>query len=134
MENFKLSELTKSQQKKLLKYYEVESLDDLEVRPDGLIVTKLSADGIGSFFSGVWDKTKSVVQRFKPNTSDFTNQCKAILAKYGQGKVTKLIIVRQPIMGVLDTLINAMTFGAFQDAKKKVWLRQTISLTTCCLR
>ena len=51
MENFKLSELTKSQQKKLLNYYKVESLDDLEVRPDGLIVTKLSADGIGSFFS-----------------------------------------------------------------------------------
>ena len=75
--------------------------------------------GLGDFFSGVWNGVKKVANKFSPNLSDFTNQCKAILAKYGQGKVTKLIIVRQPIMGVLDTLINAMTFGAFQDAKKK---------------
>lgn len=119
MENCKLSELTKRQQTKILTYYKVKNLDDLEIRPDGLIVPKLTADGIGDFFSGAVDKVKSIASRFKPNTSDFTNQCKAILQKYGQGTVVKLVIIRQPIMGILDKLINAMTFGAFQYAKKK---------------
>ena len=80
---------------------------------------KMVAGGIGSFFSGAWDKVKSVASKFSPNVSDFTNQCKAILAKYGQGTVVKLVIIRQPIMGVLDKFINAITFGAFEDAKKK---------------
>lgn len=77
------------------------------------------AGGIGSFFTGAWNKVKSIASKFSPNLSDFTNQCKAILAKYGAGTVVKLVIIRQPIMGVLDKLINVMTFGAFQDAKKK---------------
>lgn len=77
------------------------------------------AGGIGSFFTGAWNKVKSVASKFSPNLSDFTNQCKSILGKYGAGTVVKLVIIRQPIMGVLDKLINVMTFGAFQDAKKK---------------
>lgn len=118
MKNFKLSELTKSQKEKLLNYYKVESLDDLEVRPDGLIITKLSADGIGSFFEGAWNGVKNIANRFKPKL-DFSNQSKATLAKYGDWKITKIFIQRQPIVGVLDKLINVMTFGAFQKAKKE---------------
>lgn len=80
---------------------------------------KMVAGGIGSFFSGAWEKVKSITSKFSPNVSDFTNQCKAILAKYGQGTVVKLVIIRQPIMGVLDKFINAITFGSFEAAKKK---------------
>lgn len=83
----------------------------------------LSGDGIGSFFKSAYNKAKetvsNVLSRFKPNVSDFTNQCKAILGKYGKGVVVKLVIIRQPIMGVLDTIINTISFGTFQAAKKK---------------
>jgi hypothetical protein len=80
---------------------------------------KLVGEGIGSFFKSVSEKVKSFVNRLKPNVSGFTNQSKTILGKYGKGKVVKLVIIRQPIMGVLDTIINGITFGAFQKAKKK---------------
>lgn len=82
-------------------------------------VPTMDGSGLGSFFSGAWNKVKSIASKFSPNVSDFTNQCKAILAKYGQGTVVKLIIIRQPIMGVLDKFINAITFGSFEAAKKK---------------
>ena len=84
---------------------------------------KLEGDGIGSFFKSAYNKAKetvtNVLGRLKPNVSGFTNQSKAILGKYGKGVVVKLVIIRQPIMGVLDTIINTISFGTFQKAKQK---------------
>jgi len=84
---------------------------------------KLEGEGIGSFFKSAYNKAKetvtNVLGRLKPNVSGFTNQSKAILGKYGKGVVVKLVIIRQPIMGVLDTIINTISFGTFQKAKQK---------------
>jgi hypothetical protein len=81
---------------------------------------KLEAGGVGSFFTSVADKLKQqpLLDRFKPKLG-FTNQSKKVLGKYGNGKVVKLVVIRQPIQGVLDTILNTLSFGTFQKAKEK---------------
>ena len=80
---------------------------------------KLIAGGIGDFFKGIMNKGKELIGRFKPNLTDFTNQSKATLGKYGNWKITKMFIQRTPIMGILDKFLNGITFGKFQALKNK---------------
>ena len=80
----------------------------------------LDGSGIGSFLTDAFNRTKNfIATRFKPNVSDFTNQSKKILGQYGNGIVTKLIVQRKPIVGILDKIINGLSFGSFQKAKNK---------------
>lgn len=85
--------------------------------------SKLEGDGIGDFFKGIYNKGKelvsNVVNRFKPKLDDFTNQSKATLAKYGDWRIVDMYIQRKPIMGILDKFFNVLTFGKFEDLKKK---------------
>lgn len=85
--------------------------------------SKLEGDGIGDFFKSVYNKGKaavtSVTSRFKPKLNDFTNQSKRTLAKYGDWTIVRLIIQHSPIMGILDKFFNVLTFGKFQELKKK---------------
>jgi hypothetical protein len=85
--------------------------------------SKLEGDGIGDFFKGIYNKAKDVgsniINRFKPKLDDFTNQSKATLAKYGDWKIVNMTIQRKPIMGILDKFFNVLTFGKFEQLKKK---------------
>lgn len=84
---------------------------------------KLVAGGIGDFFKGVWkgavNTGKNIINRFKPNLTSFTNQSTRTLGEYGSWTVSKLFIQRTPIMGILDKILNGLSWGTFQKAKNK---------------
>lgn len=90
---------------------------------ESMRTSKLEGDGIGDFFKGIYNKGKAlvsnVVNRFKPKLDDFTNQSKATLAKYGDWRIIGIYIQRKPIMGILDKFFNILSFGKFEELKKK---------------
>ena len=108
--------ITLKKEKKPKKYIKEHMIETMRT-------SKLEGDGIGDFFKGLYNKGKelvsNVVNRFKPKLDDFTNQTKATLGKYGDWKVADLYIQRAPIMGILDKVINVLSFGKFQELKNK---------------
>jgi len=108
--------LTLKKEKKPKKYIKNHLIETMRT-------TKLEGDGIGDFFKNIYNKGKDIVSnianRFKPKLDDFTNQSKATLAKYGNWRIVDMTIRRKPIMGVLDKFFNVLSFGKFEELKKK---------------
>jgi len=51
--------------------------------------------------------------------SDYSPQIRALLTKYGDKKVVKIVIGRTPVQSAISTAINAVSFGQFNKNMKK---------------
>jgi hypothetical protein len=71
---------------------------------------KMDLDG-----AGLWDYVKNV---FTANDR-YNNKVTAMLKKYGDYEITNIEIVRTPIMSIIDKALNLVSFGKFDELKKK---------------
>jgi hypothetical protein len=71
---------------------------------------------IGDVASAVAKKVKSV---FTPRLDSYTNASQKIIKKYGDQEITAIQIKRTPIAKVLDTVLNLISLGKWQSAKKE---------------
>jgi len=93
----------------------------------------------GGFFGDIFAKVKSVGNRiiktlkpFVPQAitavssviskgirNDYPPSARETLAKYGQGQVYSLMIMREPIQSLINNALNAITAGKWNEAKRK---------------
>lgn len=76
----------------------------------------LEGSGIFDFFKKGVDKVKEF---FSPRLDDFNNTSKKTLKAYGDLPIKSLTIYRTPINSLIDTALNAISFGKFGELKKK---------------
>lgn len=84
----------------------------------------LKGEGILDFFKEkgkkVVDTISTTVKRtFSPRLNDYPKKTKAVLNQYGALPVKRLTIYRTPISGLIDTALNFISFGKWDDLKKR---------------
>ena len=85
----------------------------------------LEGSGIGDFFKKIGQKVKNV---FTPRLDSYNNQTRKSLEQYGNMEVKRLTLYRTPIMKMLDTVLNFISFGKFSELKKKYGFDQLYHL------
>ena len=56
---------------------------------------------------------------FRAPKKDYSNSSKKTLKVYGNSIIKSISVVRTPILGIIDKLINALTFGKLKSLKNK---------------
>ena len=56
---------------------------------------------------------------FRAPKKEYSNSSKKTLKVYGNSIIKSISVVRTPILGVIDKLINALTFGKLKSFKSK---------------
>jgi hypothetical protein len=81
----------------------------------------LKGSGILSrFLKKTKDKIKDkVVDVFSPRLNDYNNQTKRMMAKYGHEQVVSMAIYRTPIPSMINKVLNVVSFGKWNELKKK---------------
>lgn len=73
--------------------------------------------------AGIWDwlkeKANSVVNYFKPKLDGFNNTSMRSLNQYGNKTISGMFIMRTPIRGMLNTALNALSFGKWNELREK---------------
>lgn len=62
---------------------------------------------------------KAVSRTFHPRLDDYSRKTKAMMDKYGNYTIVKLSIYRAPITEMLNSIINAVSLGQWEQLKKK---------------
>lgn len=68
--------------------------------------------------TGIVDTIKSSVKTFFSRSLDYNNKSKETLKQYGNCPIVQLSIYRTPIQAVIRPLLNALTFGKFNQLTK----------------
>lgn len=84
-----------------------------ELKPEHM---HLKGSGIFDFFKKGVEKVKDF---FSPRLDDYNNTSKKTLNQYGNLPIKSLTIYRTPINNLIDTALNAISFGKFSELKKK---------------
>lgn len=91
-----------------------------KLKPENL---HLEGEGLGDWFRGVKEKAKRGIEKvkdfFKPRLDDYNNTSKKTLLNYGNQEIESLYIHRTPIMSILNKVLNLITLGKFDEAKRK---------------
>jgi hypothetical protein len=77
--------------------------------------------GMG-FISDIKNKVVSGLQKVKTFFNPYANyrpQAQKIIAKYKDMGIKEIYAFRKPVMAVLNTILNAISLGKFEEAKKK---------------
>lgn len=82
--------------------------------------TKIHGAGLFSWLKDKYHQVKNtIVDKFKKKLDGFNNTSTRTLQKYGDFPIVALRIFKKPIHKVLNLFINALTFGKFEELKKK---------------
>lgn len=82
--------------------------------------SKIHGAGLISWMKNKYNQIKNtVVDKFRKKLDGFNNTSTATLKKYGDYPIVALRIFKKPIHKVLNLFINALTFGKFEELKKK---------------
>lgn len=76
----------------------------------------LEGSGITDFFKKIGQKVKNV---FSPRMDGYNNKTQNMLKLYGNMPIKKLTIYRTPIMKLLNKVMDFVSFGKFEELKKK---------------
>jgi hypothetical protein len=81
----------------------------------------LKGSGILSrFLTKTKNKIKDkVVDVFSPRLNDYNNQTKRMMAKYGHEQIKSMAIYRTPIPSMINKVLNVVSFGKWNELKKK---------------
>lgn len=78
-----------------------------------------SLEGSG-ILSRFLTKTKDkIIDVFSPRLNDYNNNTKRMMAKYGHEQVVSMAIYRTPLPSMLNKIINVVSFGKWEELKKK---------------
>ena len=77
----------------------------------------------GGIFSWLKDKVSAGVQKvkefIKPRLDDYNNSSRRTIDQYGQMPIKQLFIMRTPIQSILNTVINYISLGKWNELKQK---------------
>lgn len=87
----------------------------------------LSGAGFGDWLKKTASKVKDIATNISGRVSgfitgirdDYQPKARDILKKYGNNKVIKLVVKRDPLQKALDIGINALSLGQYQKSKKE---------------
>lgn len=80
----------------------------------------LEGDGLGDFFSNIYDKAKSTATKiFGPRLNGFNNISQKTINELGQKPVVSLAIYRTPINSMINKALNFISFGKWDKLKQK---------------
>lgn len=73
--------------------------------------------------AGLWDwvkeKANNVVDYFKPRLDGYTNASTRVIKQYGEKPISSMRIVRTPIKSMINTVLNIVSLGKWQELKEK---------------
>jgi len=90
----------------------------------------IEIEGEGIFSDAREWLAKKLPKWLSPDKSGYTRPAAATLARYGSQRVEKLTVFRKPIASGLETAINWMTVGKFDDVKKRMGYEKMFHLGT----
>lgn len=84
---------------------------------------RLEGAGLGDFFRGIGNKVSSLASRvtnvFKPKLDRYSSGTQKNIEEYGSYPIKRIQIMRQPIMGVLNKVLDKISFGGFSKGMKE---------------
>jgi hypothetical protein len=86
---------------------------------------RLKGEGLGDYFSRAYENVKTFIS---PRLDDYSNTSKRTLAEYGNDPIIRLSIYRTPIQGMINTALNAVSFGKWNQLRKKYGFDQLFHL------
>lgn len=88
-----------------------------------LVFGQLKPDFMHLKGEGIWDwvknKANQVVDYLKPRTDGYTNASNRVIKQYGNQPIASMRIVRTPIKSMLNTVLNIVSLGKWQELKEK---------------
>ncbi len=97
-------------------------------------INKIIDEEIEAYFSelngqGLFDSIKKGFNKIKEKVSDIFSfkgrdrlspNCRKILEKYGSWKILEIRVIRSPIVKALETVLNIISSGKFEERKKEL--------------
>lgn len=68
----------------------------------------------------ITDVKDKIVKFFQPRLDSYNNKTRKNLEKYGNIPISNIDVMREPISSYINTFLNGITFGGWDEAKKKV--------------
>jgi hypothetical protein len=87
-----------------------------ELKPE---FSNLQGAGLFDFFRKGFSKVAEKVKETFAPSKNYNNKSKETLEKYGNLPIQSLTIYRTPISGILNTIINFISFGKWDQLKRK---------------
>jgi hypothetical protein len=88
-----------------------------------IVFGRLKPQNIHLAGSGLFDSIKHGLQRvrdmFKPRTDSYNDKSQKTLQLYGNEPITSMYIMRAPIKSMVDTLLNFLSLGKWNEIKEK---------------
>lgn len=81
-------------------------------------VASNAVKSVGRVATGVLQKASE--ETSKPIRNDYPPKVREILARYGKGIVSELLIRREPIVGLIDKALNFITLGKWGQVKREL--------------
>ena len=81
---------------------------------------KSAKEKINKVKDKITDVKDKIVKFFQPRLDSYNNKTRKNLEKYGNIPISSIDVMREPISSYINTFLNGITFGGWDDAKKKV--------------
>jgi hypothetical protein len=78
-----------------------------------------SLEGSGILSRFITKAKDKVIDVLSPRLNDYNNKTKRMMAKYGHEQIKSMAIYRTPLPSMLNKLINFVSFGKWEELKKK---------------
>jgi hypothetical protein len=112
-----VDKLTVKQLKDQIKMYKKES-NYGKMKKNELVEHLTHLQGHGKLKKQKGAEGAGIMDIFKAPKQEFNNVSKKTLKTYGQYNISKLQLIRTPIMNVLDKALNLLTIGKWESEKK----------------